>query len=75
MMQFWIERQRNGQWERVNFAASNSVKYCHGYVDAMSTFYPSDPYRICRRDTAATFKVLREFKGHGKVHTNTGGGE
>lgn len=68
---FWVERKRNGRWQRLAFAESNSVQYCHGFLDAMSCFYPSDPYRICKR-TPDGEKVLREFKGHGKPHTNKG---
>ena len=71
MFRFWVERLRDdGDWHKVPFAASNSVQFCHGYVTAMDDVYPSPPFRICKRVTAATFKVLRETKGRAKPHVN-----
>jgi len=72
MFRFWVERLRSdGEWKEVSFAASNSVQYCHGYLDAMDSVYPSGAFRICKRVTPTTFKVLRETKGRTKPHVNS----
>lgn len=68
MMRFWVERYRGGRWHRLAFAESNAVQYCHGFLDACASFYPSEPYRICKRVGPKDFKVLREEKGRGKPH-------
>jgi hypothetical protein len=72
MYRFWIERQvSDNSWARVPFAVSNSVQYCHGFLDAIDCMYPSQPHRLCKRMTPATMKVLRETQGRGAVHLNS----
>ena len=71
MYRFWVERLREDVWKEVPFASSNSVQFCHGYVTAMDDVYPSPPFRICKRVTATTFKVLRETTGRAKPHVNS----
>lgn len=63
MFRFWVEKQIDGEWKLIPFAESNTVQYCHGYVDAMDSWYPSPPCRICKRISGAKFKVMRETTG------------
>jgi len=68
---FWVEKWHDVLgWRAVDFASSNAVQYCHGYLDAMDSLYPSAKYRICKRDSPSNMKVLRETGGRGEVHTN-----
>jgi len=71
---FWVERfvkHRDIEgWTPVSFVSSNSVQYCHGYLDAMDALYPSPPYRICKRVSGAKMKVIRETKGRAAPHVN-----
>ena len=73
MFRFWIEKKSGDQWKPIAFAESNSVQYCHGYVDAMDSLYPSPPFRICKRISGAKFKVLRETNGRDIPRVNASG--
>ena len=70
MHRFWVERKFGDGWKPVFGASSNAVQYCHGYIDAMDSVYPSAPYRLCKRSDGAMMKILRETKGHAKPHVN-----
>lgn len=52
-------------WTDIMFTESKTVGYCHGYVDAYDSFYPSPPVRIVKGD-----KVIRETKGRSKVEVS-----
>jgi len=60
---YWIERFIDGDWCPIPFASSDSIKYCHGYADAMDSLNPSHLYRICKKCSAATFEVVRKGGG------------
>jgi len=57
-------------WHKVPFAEHKNRCYCDGYLDALDSRYPSDPARIIKTEKDGSKKIIRETKGHGKVHTN-----
>jgi hypothetical protein len=69
MRKFIVERLHPELgWRQLPFAESASVKYCHGYVDAIDA-HSSQPLRIVKIDGITT-TVVRETKGRGEVHTS-----
>lgn len=71
-MRFWIEGCWDGKWLRVAFAESNSVQYCHGWLDCAEVMLPHMAYRLCKRIDSEKFKVLREVAAAGSPKTNSG---
>jgi len=68
---YYVEMNCNNDlgWRRVPFAEHRTRAYCDGYVDAHDSMYPSRPMRIIQEKDGTT-KVIRETKGHSKVHVN-----
>lgn len=57
------------RWRTVSFTETQSIQYCHGWLDAMDSVYPSAPYRIMKV-TGATQEIIRETKGRAAPHVN-----
>lgn len=70
---FWVERCWDGEWKPVAFVESNSVQYCHGWLDCVESMLPHKSYRLCKRISPSTFKVLREVVAAGQPRTNQAG--
>ena len=63
---FRVERLDHGEWRMLPFAESQSVKYCHGFVDCIDSHYPSPPVRIVKI-SGGVQTVVRETKGRKTV--------
>lgn len=73
IVMYYVEQKSKHEalgWRRVPFAEHKTRAYCDGFVDAFDSLYPSDPMRIVKVEKDGSAKVVRETRGHGKVHTN-----
>ena len=57
-------------WRYVPCIETSSLLWCHGYVTAVESLYPSMPHRIVEVLGKNFVQVIRETKGRGKVHVN-----
>lgn len=67
---YFVERLNGGIWYEMPFTECSSKLYCEGYVDALDGLYPSDPLRIVKKSEDGSTKIVRETRGHGKIHLN-----
>jgi hypothetical protein len=61
---FYVETFDNGIWVRKPFVESQSLKYCHGYVDAYREHHYGLRMRIVKA-SGATQIVLRDTNKQG----------
>lgn len=68
---YYVERYHDElNWRKVPFIEHRTKAYCDGYVDAMDSMYPSNPYRIVKIEKDGTTKVVRTTNGRSCVHLN-----
>lgn len=69
---YWVETYMKSLNKWIELSGTKENKsFCEGYLFAMSSLYPSSPYRIMiRKSLGSQAEVFREFKGNSRVSVN-----
>jgi hypothetical protein len=62
-----VEQKIDLGWRRV-FGACGTRQFCNGWIAAMDSCYPSNPFRIVAAFADGSTEIVHETKGRGNVH-------